>query len=50
MDNGSSYPYETWGYRYIEGMGTDVQLEFVDTTLTGRYHLTRDPSEKQTRR
>jgi GWxTD domain-containing protein len=47
---GSSYPYETWGYRYIEGMGTDVQLEFVDTTLTGRYHLTRDPSEKQTRR
>src|SRR5205807_2318411 len=39
---GSSYPYETWGYRYIEGMGTDVQLEFVDTTMTGRYHLTRD--------
>lgn len=47
---GSSYPYETWGYRYIEGIGTDVQLEFVDTTLTGRYHLTRDLSEKQTRR
>ena len=48
--HGSDYPYETWGYRYIEGMGTDVTLEFVDTTLTGRYHLTRDPSEKQTRR
>jgi GWxTD domain-containing protein len=47
---GSSYPYETWGYRYIEGIGTDVQMEFVDTTMTGRYHLTRDPSEKQTRR
>jgi len=27
-----------------------VQMEFVDTTMTGRYHLTRDPSEKQTRR
>jgi GWxTD domain-containing protein len=47
---GATYPYETWRYRYIQGMGTDVQLEFVDTTMTGRYHLTRDPSEKQTRR
>jgi GWxTD domain-containing protein len=47
---GASYPYESWQYRYIQGIGTDVTLEFVDTTMTGRYHLTRDPSEKQTRR
>jgi len=47
---GVSFPYESWRYRYIQGMGTDVDLEFVDTTMTGRYHLTRDPSEKQTRK
>lgn len=33
---GATYPYESWRYRYIEGLGMDVQLEFVDTTLTGR--------------
>ena len=47
---GATYPYESWRYRYIQGVGPDVTLEFVDTTMTGRYHLTRDPSEKQTRR
>jgi GWxTD domain-containing protein len=41
-----TYPYETWLYRFIEGMGTNVELEFVDPTMTGRYHLTHDPSEK----
>ena len=41
-----AYPYETWRYRYIEGMGTNVELEFVDLTMTGRYHLTKDPTEK----
>jgi GWxTD domain-containing protein len=46
----STYPYEKWRYRYIEGMGTNVELEFVDPTMTGRYHLTRDPSEKDSRR
>jgi GWxTD domain-containing protein len=42
----TTYPYETWTYRYLEGTGTNVGLEFVDPTMTGRYHLTRDPSEK----
>jgi GWxTD domain-containing protein len=41
----STYPYETWSYRFIEGMSTP-EFEFVDPTMTGRYHLTRDPSEK----
>jgi GWxTD domain-containing protein len=43
----ATYPYETWTYRYLEGIGTDVELEFVDPTMTGRYHLTRDPTEKE---
>jgi GWxTD domain-containing protein len=50
MDQGggstTTYPYEDWRYRYLEGMGENVELEFVDPTSTGEYHLTMDPSEK----
>src|ERR1700722_8971008 len=42
----STYPFEQWRYRYIEGVGTNVILEFVDTTMSGEYRLTSDPSEK----
>src|ERR1017187_1175318 len=42
----STYPFEQWRYRYIEGVGQEVILEFVDTTMSGEYHLTMDPSEK----
>jgi GWxTD domain-containing protein len=42
----STFPFEKWRYRYIEGVGTDINLEFVDTTMTGEYRLTMDPSEK----
>jgi len=42
----STYPFEKWRYRYIEGIGPNVNLEFVDTTMSGEYHFTTDPSEK----
>ncbi|MBI4465989.1 MAG: GWxTD domain-containing protein, partial [Acidobacteria bacterium] len=42
----STYPFETWRYRYLEGVGQEVILEFVDPTLSGEYRLTMDPSEK----
>jgi GWxTD domain-containing protein len=42
----STYPFEKWRYRYIEGIGSDINIEFVDTTMTGEYHMTMDPSEK----
>src|SRR5579871_452441 len=42
----STYPFEKWRYRYIEGIGNDINIEFVDTTMTGEYHMTMDPSEK----
>jgi GWxTD domain-containing protein len=42
----STYPFEQWRYRYIEGIGTNIILEFVDTTMSGEYRLTSDPSEK----
>ncbi len=50
MDQGggetTTYPYEDWRYRYLEGMGENVELEFVDPSGSGEYHLTMDPSEK----
>jgi len=42
----STYPFETWRYRYIEGVGQNIELEFVDPTMSGEYHMTMDPSEK----
>jgi GWxTD domain-containing protein len=42
----STYPFEDWRYRYLEGIGEDVNIEFVDPTMTGEFHLTMDPSEK----
>src|SRR6266849_2356749 len=42
----STYPFEQWRYRYIEGIGNDIIIEFVDPTMTGEYRMTIDPSEK----
>ena len=42
----STYPFETWRYRYIEGIGSDIIIEFVDKSMTGEYRMTMDPSEK----
>jgi len=42
----STFPFEVWRYRYIEGVAQNVELEFVDPTMTGEYRLTIDPSEK----
>jgi GWxTD domain-containing protein len=42
----STYPFEDWRYRYLEGIGENVELEFVDPTMSGEYRLTTDPSEK----
>jgi GWxTD domain-containing protein len=42
----TTYPWETWRYRYLEGVGENIILEFVDPSGSGEYHLTMDPSEK----
>ncbi len=42
----STYPFEDWRYRYIDGIGTNVMIEFVDTTMSGEYHISLDPEEK----
>ena len=42
----STFPFEQWHYRYLEGIGENVDLEFVDTCQCGDYHFTIDRSEK----
>lgn len=42
----STFPFQKWRYRYIDGIGNDVMIEFVDTTMTGEFRMTMDPSEK----
>jgi GWxTD domain-containing protein len=50
MDEGggetSTFPFEDWRYRYLEGIGQEVIIEFVDTCMCGDYHMTMDRSEK----
>ena len=42
----STFPFQKWRYRWIEGVGQDINIEFVDTTMTGEFRMTMDPSEK----
>ena len=42
----STFPFEIWHYRYLEGIGENIDLEFVDTCQCGDYHFTIDRSEK----
>lgn len=42
----STYPFETWWYRHIDGIGTDIEIEFVDPSGTGEYRIARSPYEK----
>ena len=42
----STYPWEVWRYRHLDEIGENIELEFVDPSGSGEYHLTRDPGEK----
>ena len=42
----STYPFEVWHYRYLNGIGENIDIEFVDTCMCGDYHFTIDRSEK----
>ena len=42
----ATFPFETWHYRYLEGVGENIDIEFVDTCLCGDYHFTIDRGEK----
>ena len=42
----STFPFEIWHYRYLEGIGDNIDIEFVDSCMCGDYHMTIDRSEK----
>jgi GWxTD domain-containing protein len=42
----TTYPYEVWFYRHLEGVGDGIEIEFVDPTGTGEYRIARTPYEK----
>jgi GWxTD domain-containing protein len=42
----STFPFEVWHYRYLEGIGENIDLEFVDACQCGDFHFTIDRSEK----
>ncbi len=44
--NTSTFPFEVWHYRYLAGVGDNIDIEFVDTCMCGDYHATIDRSEK----
>ena len=42
----TTYPFEVWFYRYLPGIGSGIEIEFVDPTGTGEYRIARSPDEK----
>ncbi|MBI4444831.1 MAG: GWxTD domain-containing protein [Acidobacteria bacterium] len=42
----STVPFERWEYRYLEGVGQDIEIEFVDQSLSGEYRMTMNPDDK----
>src|SRR3954471_328635 len=42
----TTYPFETWFYRYLPGIGSGIEIEFVDPTGSGEYRIARSPDEK----
>lgn len=42
----STFPFERWRYRHIDGIGDDIEIEFVDKTMSGEYKIALTPDEK----
>ncbi|HKO96901.1 MAG TPA: GWxTD domain-containing protein [Pyrinomonadaceae bacterium] len=42
----TTYPFEIWFYRHLPGVGSGVEIEFVDPTGSGEYRIARSPDEK----
>lgn len=42
----STHPFEVWWYRHIDGIGSDIEIEFVDPTGSGEYRIAQSPWEK----
>ncbi len=43
----TTYPFQQWRYRHIEGVGNNIIMEFVDKSQSKDYRMTKDPHEKE---
>src|SRR5262249_3363984 len=41
-----TFPFEIWRYRYLDGIGQEIEIEFVDDCSCGAYEMTMDRSKK----
>jgi GWxTD domain-containing protein len=44
--NTETFPFEVWRYRYLDGIGQEIEIEFVDDCNCGAYDMTLDRSKK----
>ncbi len=42
----TTYAWQLWYYRRLEGIGEGLEIEFVDKTMSGHYVLARDEMDK----
>ena len=42
----STFPFEVWFYRHLDNVSDGIEIEFVDPTMSGEYHIARGPDEK----
>ena len=42
-DTKAAVPFIDWTYRYLDGVGANVTMDFVDTAGTSDFRMTRDP-------
>jgi len=43
----TTHPFEKWRYRHIDGVGDDIEIEFVDKSMKGEYRMAMSPNEKE---
>ena len=42
----TTYPFEIWFYRHLDGVGDGIEIEFVDPTGTGEYRIATNANQK----
>jgi GWxTD domain-containing protein len=46
----TTVPFQQWRYNYIDGVGSNIIIEFIDPTYTNEWRMTMDPAEKDSLR
>lgn len=47
VGSATTYPFEVWFYRHLPGVGSGIEVEFVDRTGSGEYKLANSLDEKE---